>query len=94
VKKLVSFQEDLRQKNLIFERLNLIDKKLAAYEEKVSAFEEAVGEIRSDIAKLHGLCNGNKEWMEQIGGLVDHLLQCVRNTEGADGEPFPAREGL
>jgi hypothetical protein len=97
VKKLVSFQEDLRQKNLIFERLNLVDKKLSACEEKLSAFGEALGEIRSDMAKLHRLCDGNKDWMEQIGGLVEHLLQCERNRggeDGAEGEPLPAGAGL
>ena len=83
---MVSFQEDLRQKNLVFERLNLIDKKLAA-------FEDALGEIRSDMAKLHRLCDGNKDWMEQMAGLVDHLLQCERNREEDDGEPLPIREG-
>jgi hypothetical protein len=97
VKKLVSFQEDLRQKNLIFERLNLIDKKLAAHDERLSGFEEALEALRSDMAKLYTLCDGNKDWMEQIGGLVEHLLQCERNRGGEggpEGEQIPAGAGL
>lgn len=92
MKKLVSFQEDLRQKNLVFERLNLIDKKMATYDERLTAFEDALAVLRSDMAKLYNLCNSNKSWMEQMRGLVDYLLQREkeRSGEGSEGELLAA----
>ena len=84
IKKLVAFQEDLRQKNLVFDRMNIGDKKLAAN-------EDAVKEIRSDLVKLQRLGDSSKEWMERVGGLMEYLLQCEKDRRGGEeGELTPS----
>lgn len=79
VKKLVAFQEDLKQTNLIFERLNMSDKKMIDLEQK---FEN----LMADLAKVHRLLTSNKEWMDKVGKMVEGLMQQQnREQEGGVG---------
>lgn len=87
VRRLVTLQEDEKQKTLIFERLNLIDKKLAALEGDI------LKEVKSDLAKLQSLSNSNKEWMGEVGGILEYLLKQDRERSREESVPSAGEGG-